>query len=60
MQGVHVIQLLLKLKSELHFFFMSLNLLGELFFELFAEELFLLLLLFKLIFSLCQLIQGLF
>jgi hypothetical protein len=56
MQSMHVIQLLLKLKSELHLLFMSLDFLGEFFFELLAEEFFLLLLFLELIFSLSKLI----
>jgi hypothetical protein len=45
MQCVHVIELLLKFKSELHLLLMSLDLLVKLFLELFAKELLLLFLL---------------
>ena len=59
MQCVHVVELLLELESELHLLLVSLDLLGELFLELLAEELLFLLLLLQLVLPLGQLVQGL-
>ena len=58
MQGMHVIQLLFKFKSQLHLLFMSFNLLREFFFEFLAQELFLLFLFLQLILPLSEMIQG--
>jgi hypothetical protein len=59
MQGMHVVQLLLKFESQLHLLLMSFNFLGEFFLEFLSEKLLFLLLLLKLILSLGKLIKSL-